>query len=102
MPSTEKKHSIVARPVIAAAALAIAALVPSLARAGDSLKPGDAFPRLDSFALEGTVPDLGAARVTIVDFWASWCAPCKASFPVMEPVASRQIASGIALASSRT
>lgn len=37
------------------------------------------------------VPVLGAgsARVTYIDFWASWCAPCRLSFPWMNDMHDR-------------
>jgi len=59
-------------------------------------EPGTQAPELKLPGLAGPV-DLAAlaGQVVYVDFWASWCAPCRLSFPWMNEVLARHRAQGL-------
>jgi thiol-disulfide isomerase/thioredoxin len=91
MSSRIKRFSVLA----ACAALALTAL----ARA--DVKSGDAFPALAPagvVALSGGEIPAFAGKVVLVDFWASWCTPCKASFPAMAKLHADFASRGLVIA----
>ncbi len=69
---------------------------PSLARSPLLEKPAPQFnlPRLDGATLASA--EL-AGRPFVVNFWASWCVPCRADAPHLQAFAERHADDGIAL-----
>lgn len=53
--------------------------------------PGQPAPPLAASALRGAPVSLERlrGRVVIVDFWASWCEPCRRAFPTLNALSAR-------------
>lgn len=70
------------------------ALLGAALAAQAQLAVGAQFPALAAERFEGKLPEV-AGRVVVVDFWASWCAPCKSSFPGLARVHEEFSAQGV-------
>ncbi|MGZ3429769.1 MAG: TlpA family protein disulfide reductase, partial [Polyangia bacterium] len=66
----------------------------SLARA--EVKAGQPATDFDAATLAGSPLKLSSLRgkVVLVDFWASWCEPCKKELPLLDKLAPRLHARG--------
>ncbi|HRE83967.1 MAG TPA: TlpA disulfide reductase family protein [Opitutaceae bacterium] len=65
------------RQILAALGLQLWAVFPVQAE----IKVGDKLPPLATYELTGGLLPSTEGKVVFLDFWASWCAPCKQSFP---------------------
>lgn len=59
-------------------------------------------PPLTLPALGGGQASIAPGKVTMVDFWATWCAPCRASMPRVQKLWQEYKASGVELYSVDT
>jgi thiol-disulfide isomerase/thioredoxin len=83
--ATMKTQSLVIKYVLISLLLALPLSATALNVAVGDVAPGVELPNLPT---DGTTTSLASLRgkVVYLDFWASWCGPCRLSLPMMNTV----------------
>jgi thiol-disulfide isomerase/thioredoxin len=74
-------------------------LLPHLAAVAGIDTGGHRAPRYDVTTLDGArlTSDALRGKVVLVNFWATWCAPCRAEMPLLERMYERHRAAGLVI-----
>jgi len=79
---------------VLALALLLALAANASAKAPGKLKVGDTAPQFVRSDLQGRPFDLRHGKVVLIDFWASWCAPCILAIPHLSQLQEKYRARG--------
>ncbi|GAB7548297.1 TlpA family protein disulfide reductase [Cupriavidus sp. CuC1] len=69
----------------------------SMSAVAGGLEVGEPVPAFDIKLTNGhhVTPAVAAGRVTIINFWATWCAPCRKEMPALEEFYRKYHAQGV-------
>jgi thiol-disulfide isomerase/thioredoxin len=69
----------------------------SVTFAGLAVAPGTPAPVLNVRTLDGGehLTDYKSAKATVINFWATWCEPCKEEMPALQDLYERRAADGL-------
>ena len=88
--------------LVIAASCSVIALAVVQGRRPESQLAGEAAPAVALPLLGGGRSAIQAGKVTLVDFWATWCAPCRASMPRVQILYTEYKQNGLELYSVDT